>query len=278
MWSKARSLALLLLGLTAGFLAARWRSEQPVAAPAMPSRPRIRLTTELRAGAPGAGGYFAVWRTGSENAAVAEHIEYQYAGIVHQTETALCGMWLFLLTEVLFFGGLFLLYIIYRQLHFAGFATASRQSQLTIGTVNTVLLLTSSATYTYGVGRAREGDNRMVSRTCLVTAMLGIAFLLLKLYEWKLDLDDGLFPGPGFSGSGGSQLFWCFYFVATGLHAVHMIVGVALVGWIYLAARGTRFSSGYHTPVEVVGLYWSFVDMVWLCLYPMIYLVGRASA
>jgi cytochrome c oxidase subunit 3 len=240
------------------------------------------LTPDQRPGAPGAGGYFAIWPAGSNDGRIAEHIEYQYAGMRHQSDSALSAMWLFLTTELLFFSALFLLYIIYRHFHADGFAIASRHSQLAIGTVNTVLLLTSSAVFAYGLGRVRENDNRMLVRACLLTAALGCAFLLLKGYEWKLDFDDDLFPGPRFAitggDAGGAQLFWSFYFVATGLHGLHMIVGVGLVGWIAWAAHRRRFSAGYHTPVEVVGLYWSFVDMVWLCLYPMIYLVHRGTS
>ena len=253
------------------------------------------LLPGLARGRAGAGGYFAVWPAVSENGAVAEHIEYQYSGMDHQSDTALSGMWLFLATELLFFGGLFLLYIVYRHFHPIGLAHASRESRLLIGTVNTVILLTSSAVFFHGYNRVRLGDkrrgvssrdsrsndNRALFRACVITAALGITFLALKGYEWKLDLDDNLFPGPGFSitgeDSGAAQLFWCFYFVGTGLHGIHMIVGVGLVGWIALCARRSRFSVGYCTPVEIVGLYWSFVDMVWLTLYPMIYLVHRGG-
>jgi cytochrome c oxidase subunit III len=270
------------LAALAGLLADRRRPTDAETEPPATIRPRINLTPGLRLGAEGAGGLFAVWPAGSENAAVTEHIEYQYAGMRHQADAALSGMWLFLVTEVLFFGGLFLLYIIYRRFHALGFAAASDRSQLLIGTINTVLLLTSSAVFAYGFGRAAEGDNRGLYWASLVTAALGIAFLMLKACEWKLDLDDNLFPGPNFAISGtdagGAQLFWSFYFVATGLHGIHMIVGVALVAWVAWSARRLRFSAGYHSPVEVVGLYWSFVDMVWLCLYPMIYLVHRGGA
>jgi cytochrome c oxidase subunit 3 len=234
--------------------------------------------TSGRAGARGAAGLFAVWPTDSADGDVAEHIEYQYAGIHHQTEAALSGMWLFLVTELLFFGALFLLYMIYRHFHPTGFAIASAHTQRLIGTVNTILLVTSSAVYSYGLSRIRYNDRRRLVIACLITAVLGGAFLLLKLIEWKLDLDESLFPGASFAptgaDSGGAQLFWCFYFVATALHAVHMAVGIGLVLWIAFDARIGRFSRLYHAPVEVVGLYWSFVDMVWLCLFPMIYLVA----
>ena len=271
----ARLGLLSLLGVTLMTIFAGRR--RPATVAFSPAATSPALTPDQRPGAPGAGGFFAIWPAGSEDGAIAEHLEYQYAGIRHQTEAALSGMWLFLTSEVLFFGALFLLYMVYRHFHPDGFAVASKHSQLAIGTINTVLLVTSSAVFAYGLGCVREDDNRMLVRACLITAALGCAFLLLKAYEWKLDLDDNLFPGPRFAitgdDAGGAQLFWSFYFVATGLHGLHMIVGIGLLGWIAWAAHRRRFSVRYHTPVEVVGLYWSFVDMVWLCLYPMIYLV-----
>ena len=232
-------------------------------------------------GATGEGGYYATWPANSPDAAAAEHIEFQYAGMAHQAETAMSGMWLFLVTEVLFFGGLFLLYMVYRAQHPVGFALASSHAELGIGTINTVILLTSSAVYSYGLGQAEKGDNRRLFWACLLVILLGVSFLALKGYEWKLDFDKNLFPGPSFSITGAeagpAQLFWCFYFFATALHGIHMLFGVGFVSWIAWGARRVRFSPAYSTPVEVVGLYWSFVDMVWLVLYPLIYLVDRAG-
>ncbi len=280
MSSKLRrlGLGLLGLGLLAGFVA---RREKPEREAGDNPPPRLKLTPDMLLGAEGAGGYFAAWPSGAENPAGADRIEYQYSGMRHQADAAISGMWLFLVTEVLFFAGLFLLYLIYRHLHPAGFAAASEHAELTIGSMNTVLLLTSSAVYSYGLGRAEMGDNRRLLWACVVTIALGVLFLGLKGYEWMLDFNERLFPGPNFvltgDHSGEAQLFWSFYFVATGLHGIHMIVGIGLVGWIAALARCERFSAGYATPVEVVGLYWSFVDMVWLCLYPMIYLVHPAA-
>jgi cytochrome c oxidase subunit III len=236
----------------------------------------------LRGGEVGAGGYYAAWDAKSKDAPVAELIGFQYTGMAHQADTALSGMWLFLVTELLFFGGLFLLYIIYRDKHPVGFAEASAHAERTIGIINTVLLMTSSAVFSYGLSRVRRGDNRGLYRACILTAALGIAFLLLKGWEWHDDFDQHLFPGSGFAiggaDSGGAQLFWSYYFIATGLHGIHMIAGIGLVGWIALAARRGRFSPAYFTPAEGVGLYWSFVDMVWLVLFPAIYLVGRMTS
>jgi len=233
--------------------------------------------SDLVPGEPGAGGYRAAWHSGSDSAAVAEHVGFQYAGIGHQTGTAQAGLWLFLATELLFFGGLFLLYAVDFARHPGGTLAASRETTLWIGALNSVILLCSSGAYTYGLGLARRGDNRGLFRMVLLTAALGTVFLLLKGYEWYDDIARHLFPGPTFAlpAADGGALFWCFYFVATGLHGVHMIIGLVLLAWIGTGARKRRYSSAYYTPVEGVGLYWSFVDMVWITLFPCLYLVGR---
>ncbi len=278
---------MLLAGVAATALALRWPHKRPQMAgvpPKQPSHPVLRSHPQRSTvpGEPGSGGFYGTWALGSADAAVADHIEFQYAGMEHQSATALDGMWLFLATELLFFGGLFLVYLIYRMQFPHAFAVASNQTELVIGIVNTVLLVTSSAVFSWGLGFARQGDNRRLFWACIVVLALGVLFLLLKGWEWKGDFEKGLFPGPHFpitgADNGGAQLFWMFYFVATGLHGVHMIVGVGLVGWIARAARKNCYSPGYFTPAEVVGLYWSFVDMVWLCLFPIIYLVDRSVA
>jgi cytochrome c oxidase subunit 3 len=282
------------LGLLAGLIVARLSattSKRDAAPPPVgrtEGRRRPPLGTQrrsavlrLRRGEPGSGGYYGAW-TGPGDAEIVRHIEFQYEGMEHQADTALSGMWLFLTTELVFFGGLFLLYMVYRFKHPDGIAEGSRQTDLWIGTVNTVLLLTSSAVFSYGLGRIKAGDNRRLFWASAVTGGLGVAFLLLKEYEWWDDLAKGLFPGPNFAitgpHSGGAKLFWSFYFIGTGLHAIHMIIGVALVAWVAVRARQGRYLAGYFTPVEVVGLYWSFVDMVWLALFPTIYLVDRIGS
>ena len=229
----------------------------------------------------GAGGLYATWEKGAEDPAAVPHIEFQFANMAHQEEAAMSGMWLFLATELLFFGGLFLLYAILRGEHPAGTAAASRLANLAVGTINTVILLSSSAVFSYGLGCARSGRNRGVFWCSVATALLGCLFLGLKGYEWSDDFAKHLFPGADFGAggpdAGAMQLFWCFYFIATGLHGLHMIVGVGLVAWIAVMARRGEYSAAYSTPVEAVGLYWSFVDMVWLVLYPCIYLAGSAT-
>ncbi len=207
--------------------------------------------------------------------------EFQYSEADHQAGTALAGMWLFLATEVLFFGGLFLCWIFARYQNLEGFDAGAGKTELWIGTLNTVLLVTSSFIYSLGVAAARVGNSRLLVFCCAGAIALGLIFLGLKFgLEWSDDFDKHLFPADpafGVAGpeAGGARLFYVFYFLGTGLHGVHMVVGVLLVGWIARRAHRGDFSRIYCTPVEVVGLYWSFVDLVWIFLYPLIYLIGR---
>jgi cytochrome c oxidase subunit 3 len=208
--------------------------------------------------------------------------EFQYTSARHQSGTALAGMWLFLATEMLFFGGLFLAWIFARTQHLAGFDAGARETELWIGSLNTVILLTSSFVYACGVSYARAGDNRRVVWCCAAAIGLGVVFLGLKFgLEWHDDIDKHLFPSdPDFRIGGatgdGARLFFVFYFVSTALHGVHLSGGIVLVAMIIWRARRGDFSPRYTTPVEVVGLYWSFVDMIWIFLYPLIYLIGRS--
>jgi len=210
------------------------------------------------------------------------HHEFQYPSAKYQAETAVSGMWLFLATEVLFFGALFLGWMFARHWNLDGFDAGAQRTQLAIGTINTVILLTSSLTYSAGLAFIAAGNTRRLVQCLAATWLLGLAFLILKFgLEWGKDFEDHLWPGANFAIAGplgrGAQLFFGFYFIATAVHGLHMLIGLGLVGWIMLLARRGRLSAGYHTPVEVVGLYWSFVDMVWIVLYPLIYLIGRTS-
>jgi cytochrome c oxidase subunit 3 len=206
----------------------------------------------------------------------------QYESPKHQAQTAVAGMWLFLASEVLFFGGLVLSWIYSRHWNQAGFDAGARETTLWIGTLNTAILVTSSFSYAAGLAYIRVGNSRRLIQCCGLTLILGLAFLALKFgVEWRQDFAAHLFPatsdfkitGPE---AGGARLFFIFYFIGTGLHGVHMLIGVGLLLWVIARARRGEFSPRYYTPVQTVGLYWSFVDIVWLTLYPLIYLIGRA--
>jgi len=208
--------------------------------------------------------------------------EFQYSSARHQAESAISGMWLFLATEVLFFGALFLAWIYCRHWAPLGFDTGGQQTNLAIGTINTLILITSSFVYSAGVAFIEAGNSRKLIWCCAIAWLLGSAFLILKFgIEWPDDFREHLFPGPNFAIhgplAGGARLFFVFYFLGTAVHGSHMVVGLFLVGWIIVRAWREDFSPRYCTPVIVVGLYWSLVDMVWIVLFPLIYLVGRGT-
>jgi cytochrome c oxidase subunit 3 len=208
-----------------------------------------------------------------------EHDSYpseQFQEAAQQDEAAALGMWTFLATEVLFFGGMFLAFYAYRLRWPASFAEGARELKWYLGTINTAVLLTSSYTMALGVHSAREGEGKKVVRWLLVTAGIGVVFLGIKGTEYAIEYREHLVPGLNYRGDGRAEheaLFMTFYFVMTGFHAVHMVVGLGVLVTLAVMARRGRFSARYHNPVEVGGLYWHFVDMVWVFLYPTLYLL-----
>lgn len=209
-----------------------------------------------------------------------ELLHSPYENPAHQEETALAGMWLFLASEGLLFGGLFLICLLYSHAFGSGWSAAVQRTNIVIGTVNTVILITSSAVFTFAVEGARRGNNRRVIQGALAATALGLLFLVLKGIEWAHEFSENLFPGPHFAvtgpDAGGAALYYSFYFIATGLHGLHLLGGIGLLLWICTRARRGEFTRDWNTPVDVVGLYWSFVDLMWMVLFPLIYLLGRA--
>ena len=196
-----------------------------------------------------------------------------------QREAASLGMWVFLVTEVMFFGGLFLAYVVYRGSFPHAFAAASRELDIVLGTTNTALLLASSLTMALAVRAAQLGRRLPLVVFLALTMALGSVFLGIKMYEYHHKFVEGLFPGGAFRFSGPeaphAEMFFCLYFAMTGLHALHMVIGLGVLAvMLVLGARG-RFGPLYHNPVECAGLYWHFVDIVWIFLFPLLYLVGR---
>lgn len=208
--------------------------------------------------------------------------EVQYATLEQQGDTAQLGMWVFLVNETIFFGALIFTYFLYRLTYPQEFAAAAKDAVLWCGTVNLAILLTSSLTMVLAINSAarNERPNPMIG-WLIATAALGSAFLCLKGYEYFLDFQDKVVPVVNFAvkpgeGSAG-ELFWVFYWVATGLHAIHLTIGIGLVLYMLLwRVRRGEITPAYYAPLEVVGIYWSFVDAVWIFLYPCIYLVGRS--
>ncbi|HWA24794.1 MAG TPA: cytochrome c oxidase subunit 3 [Lacunisphaera sp.] len=187
------------------------------------------------------------------------------------------GLWVFLATEVLFFGGLFLAYAVYRAAHAAAFSAASARLDFPIGTVNTGVLLTSSLAVALADLAARGRRVRSARAWLVVAGLLGAVFLTLKGFEYHAKFAEHLVPGPGFAFAGPppAELFFSLYFAMTGLHAVHLLAGLGALAWLWV--RLGRHPTGDHTgAVELTGLYWHFVDCVWVFLYPLLYLIPPA--
>jgi cytochrome c oxidase subunit 3 len=224
-------------------------------------------------------------------------LQHQFQTMGQQKEAAVLGMWAFLITEILFFGGLFMAYMLYRTWYHDAFVAASTSIALFWGALNTVVLIGSSLTMALAV-RASQTNQRMATVNWLIiTMILGVVFLGVKVIEYADKFEHHHVPGPNYVweepgheapvGSHGvspdagnfqlhTQIFFSLYFTLTGLHALHMIVGVGLLSVITWMAWKGRFDEHYYTPVEMSGLYWHFVDIVWIYLFPLLYLIDRS--
>lgn len=205
----------------------------------------------------------------------------QFEDTDQQKLTATLGMWTFLATEVLFFGVMFLGFYVYRMRWPDAFAETARDLKWYLGGLNTAILLGSSYFMSLAVHSAREGDLTRLLRRLLITIMMGVIFLGIKFTEYVIEYHDHLIPALSYSQispagemrPGQAPLFMTFYFVMTGFHALHMIVGLCVLGVLAIFTKQGNFSAAYHNPVEMAGLYWHFVDMVWVFLYPTLYLL-----
>jgi cytochrome c oxidase subunit 3 len=202
-------------------------------------------------------------------------LQEQFEEMPQQKEAATLGMWAFLATEVLFFGPMFMSYIAYRYAYPQAFAAASHHTILLYGTINTAILLTSSLTMVLAVNAAQENNRKWMFRYLASTVFLGLLFLGVKGLEYHQDLREHLWPGLNFTKElpPQAQIFWVLYWIMTGVHAVHVTVGIGLLSLMsWMTSRGA-FSDRYFTPVEMTGLYWHFVDIIWIFLYPLLYLL-----
>ena len=217
-------------------------------------------------------------------------LQHHFENMEQQREASTLGMWVFLVTEIMFFGGMFLAYTLYRSKYPEAFASASNHLDLKLGAINTVVLILSSFTMAMAVYSTQIGKRRNQIISLVLTLLLGITFLGIKAVEYHQKYVDHLIPGRliplrPFDASGvhllpgaakqNVEMFYWIYFAMTGMHAVHMIIGIGLISVIlFLSWRG-RYGPEYHNPVEVSGLYWHFVDIVWIFLFPLLYLLGR---
>jgi cytochrome c oxidase subunit 3 len=212
---------------------------------------------------------------------VAEHpaLAHHFDSLAQQAEATTFGMWVFLVTEVLFFGGLFLTYTLYRSWYPEAFAAASRELDVTLGTINTVVLITSSLTMALAVHAAQLGQRKTLMIFLILTMALGTVFLGIKSVEYYHKFAEHHVPGPDFvfekEFARNAQLFFSLYFVMTGLHALHMIIGLGIMLVMLKWAWNGTITAEYSSPIEISGLYWHFVDIVWIFLFPLLYLIGR---
>ncbi len=207
-------------------------------------------------------------------------LDPQFDSLEQQHHARTFGMWIFLVTELMLFGGLFTLYAAYRVFYPEAFAEGSNHLDLTIGAVNTVVLIVSSLMMALAVQRVQVSSSRMLIAALLVlTVGLGTIFLGLKGYEYYLHLVNQEIPGLAFVYQGPNarqvELFFFMYFSMTGVHAIHLIIGIGLVGFMLLRTLRGDFTPASYTPLELSGLYWHFVDIVWVFLLPLLYLIAR---
>jgi len=212
-----------------------------------------------------------------------------------QREAGSFGMWLFLLTEIMFFGGMFFAYLLYRNWYYDAFFTASNQLSVPLGTINTAILITSGFFMALAVWAAEVRKKQILVWTLILTTVFGCAFLVVKFFEYKEKYELHHIPGASFSVAQfvnpaaygikevplppdmaqKTEVFFFLYFAMTGMHALHMVIGIFLLFWLIWRANRGEFTEGYVAPIENFGLYWHFVDIVWLFLFPLLYLINR---
>src|SRR5215467_4476773 len=222
---------------------------------------------------------------GLHNPALLHH----FATEEQQRDSSNLGMWIFLATEVMFFGGLFCAYLIYRRMYFGDFGAASKSIDALLGGINTAVLICSSLTVVLAIWAAQTSRRGIMLAMLALTMLFGLTFLGIKGKEYKDKFEEHHVPGATFSfekvpilghpdqyaNLQHAQIFFALYFVMTGLHALHMVVGLGIFSWLFWAAWKGRFTPEYYTPLEIGGLYWHFVDIVWIYLFPLLYLIDR---
>lgn len=232
------------------------------------------------------------------------HLHHHFESLEQQRQSSSFGMWVFIAQEIMFFGGLFCGYIVYRNMYPAAFAAGSHELSIGWGAFNTVVLILSSLTVALAVRSAQLGKRKQIMGWIIATMVLGSIFLGVKYIEYSGKWEHHLVPGKhfhyephhgaahapeaGHSGQEGHadhvghavdgghvQIFFAFYFAMTGMHALHMVIGIGIMLWLLRKAYRHHFAENYYAPVEIFGLYWHFVDLIWIFLFPLLYLIGR---
>ncbi len=210
------------------------------------------------------------------------HLKHHFATQAQQMDADMLGMWTFLITEVLFFGGMFASYAVYRNIYPTAFASTSEYMNVVLGGTNTAVLICSSLTMALSVRAAQLSNRKHLIGFLILTMIFGTAFLVIKGFEYHAKWVEGLVPGlhwgaypehPEFAHH--AQILFFLYFCMTGMHALHMVVGLGLLTYLLIQAYRRVFHADYFVPVEMIGLYWHFVDIVWIFLFPLLYLIGH---
>jgi cytochrome c oxidase subunit 3 len=208
------------------------------------------------------------------------HHAHHFDSEEHEYISSKQGIWLFLCTEILMFGGLFVAYAYYHRLYPALFKEGSTYLDWRLGATNTVVLLFSSLTMALGIYYSQKREKNKSALMLVITILCGFIFLGIKYLEYSHKIHEGLLPGSWFHGEipeGGAKnlpLYFSFYFMMTGLHGIHVILGMCLITWVLIRTLKGQFRPDYYTPVEGVGLFWHLVDLVWIYLFPLLYLVS----
>jgi cytochrome c oxidase subunit III len=207
------------------------------------------------------------------------HVAHHFDSADTQFDSGRMGIWIFLVTEILFFGGMFCAFAVFRAWYFEAFREAHHHLDKVMGGTNTVVLICSSLTMALGVRSAQQSKKGLTAAMLILTIAFAFTFLVIKYFEYHHKFVEGLLPGQYFTAEGfktghDASIFFAVYFMMTGVHGLHVIIGIGLITWILVRTLKGQFSSRYYAPVEGVGLYWHLVDLIWIYLFPLLYLVG----
>jgi cytochrome c oxidase subunit 3 len=212
---------------------------------------------------------------------IKHEVAHHFKNGEQEFQSAKLGMWLFLTSEIMLFGGLFCAYIAFRSLYPEMFMEASKVLDWRMGLLNTFVLITSSFTMAWAVYNAQKNEFRKLTINLAITFLCAGAFMVVKYFEYTHKFHLGIFPGESFSAEGfedsRAHIFFSIYFLMTGLHGFHVLLGMCLIAWLWVRARKRAFYNEYFTPVEMVGLYWHIVDLIWIFLFPLLYLINGVS-
>ena len=205
-------------------------------------------------------------------------VAHHFDSAEQEFQASKLGIWLFLCTEILMFGGLFVGYVIFHNLYPEMFAEGASHLDWKLGSLNTAVLLVSSFTMVLSIYYAQTNQYKKTSNMLMITFICGLVFMVIKAFEYNHKIHLGLLPGELYTFADAESvnlaLYFSFYFLMTGLHGSHVVIGLGLIFWLWLRSRKKEFNKEYYTPLEVVGLFWHLVDVIWIYLFPLLYLVG----